>query len=267
MSVITLGDPNIIGPNIIGPNTIITQTNYIIEDGVDFYSELNKLDDDNSSSNATDKTCLITGKILEQNSITLECGHSFNYTSIFNELCRQKTFNINDPFPMRINEIKCPYCRQITRNILPFIPSIVKQLIKGVNTPSMYCMNFKSCNHVFKSGPHKGYVCCKNGFESVYGNICEKHYGLKDIASKKLLEKQSLLCCINNNSNSIGNKDDSDDDTIDTSHDIINWTTEMQELYDSTNMSDIRKKLKEKNLPLSGTKKIVIHRLLNTQNN
>lgn len=228
---------------------IITKTNYIIEDDVDFYSELNKPEEPDGTDKSDEKTCLITGKILERNSITLDCNHSFNYISIFNELCRQKTFNINDPFPMRINEIKCPYCRQITRNILPFIPSIVNQLIKGVNTPSSYCMKFKSCNYVFKYGPNKGDLCCKNGFESVYGNICEKHYGLKEVATKKLLEKHTV-----------------DDAITENDHSTINWTLEMQELYDSSNMNDIRKKLKEKNLPISGTKKIIIQRLLQCNN-
>jgi hypothetical protein len=232
---------------------IITKTTYIIEDGVDFYSELNKLDSDISSS---DNTCLITGKILERNSITLECNHSFNYISLFKELCRQKTFNINDPFPMRINEIKCPYCRRITQNILPFIPSIVNQLVKGVNSPSVYCMKFKSCNHVFRHGSHKGDTCCKNGFESVYGNICEKHYILKEASSKKLLEKQESSIPIHNDEAGIG-----EDSSSSTSSDAIDWTDEMQELYNSSNMNDIRKKLKEKNLPISGTKKIIIHRL------
>ena len=205
-----------------------------------------------------DKTCLITGNVLEQNSITLECNHSFNYIPLFNELCMQKTFNINDPFPIRLNETKCPYCRQMTKNILPFIPSIVNKLITGVNTPSIYSMKFKSCNHVFKYGPNKGQMCGKNGFESVYGNICEKHYGLKEVASKKLLEKQSI---------GGGHKDGSSSscDDSDTFNDITNWTVEMQKLFDSSNMNDIRKKLKEKNLPVSGTKKIIIHRLLQSQ--
>jgi len=267
MSFNTLGGPKAIGPNAIGPNaigqnTIITQINYIIEDDFDFYAELNKSETPFEVS-YTEKICMITGKILEQNSITLDCKHTFNYISLFNELCRQKTFNINDPFPVRLNEIKCPYCRQITRNILPFIPSIVNQSIKGVNTPSIYCMKFKSCDYVFKYGHNKGDVCCKNGFESVYGNICEKHYILKENALKKQLEKQSLL--------GGGHKDDSSSssssscDDSDTFNDITNWTVEMQKLFDSSNMNDIRKKLKEKNLPVSGTKKLIIHRLLKSQ--
>lgn len=238
-------------------NSIVPNTAYIIEDGFDFYSELKKPENELS----IDKTCLITGNVLEQNSITLDCNHSFNYIPLFNELCMQKTFNINDPFPTRLNETKCPYCRQMTKNILPFIPSIVNKFITGVNTPSIYCMKFKSCNHVFKYGPNKGQMCCKNGFESVYGNICEKHYGLKEVASKKLLEKQSLL--------GGGHKDDSSSssscDDSDTFNDITNWTVEMQKLFDSSNMNDIRKKLKEKNLPVSGTKKLIIHRLLKSQ--
>jgi hypothetical protein len=276
----TLGGPNTIGSNTIGanaigPNAIITKINYIIEDGIDFYSELNSPENETETfSIEKAKTCLITGKILEQNSITLHCNHTFNYISLFNELCRQKTFNINDPFPMRLNETKCPYCRQITRNILPFIPSLINELIKGVNTPSIYCMKFKSCDYVFKYGHNKGYMCSKNGFESVHGNICEKHYMLKENALKKRLKKQAFAFLHIESSEDAYETDFSSSSSscsssscsTPTSHENnINWTNEMQDLYVSSNMSDIRKKLKEKNLPVSGKKKVIIQRLLNAQ--
>lgn len=231
---------------------------YIIEDDIDFYSELNKSDDDEDDeknevlSAAVNKTCLITGKLLEPNSITLDCKHSFNYISLFKELCRQKTFNINDPAPLKINETKCPYCRQITGNILPYIPTIVDRLVRGVNMPSAYCMMLKPCDYIFRQGTNKGEKCNKNGFESIYGNICEKHYFQKETSAKKMLNK----------------KDDISSETLETLgiklHDdnIHEWTSEMQDLYDSSTITEIRKKLKEKNLPVTGNKKIIIQRLL-----
>lgn len=254
---------------LVVPNT---KFNYIIEDDFDFYSELNKPDYDELS----EKKCLITGKKLEQNSITLECNHSFNYISLFKEVCHQKKFNINEPSPLRVYEIRCPYCRQITNHILPFIPSIVKQIIKGVNYPPIYCMDFKPCDHIIRQGSHKGDKCNKNGFESIYGNICEKHYNQNEAKSKKLLKKKDsqdvktddeTKIFISNEDNVDDTYSESDNDTdvdIKNNNNNIdtNWTIEMQELYNCSTVIDIRKKLKEKNLPISGTKKIIIQRLL-----
>ena len=71
------------------PKTM-TSFKYTIEDDIDFYSELNKSEDCEEEVLSDDyKRCLITGKILEQNSITLDCKHSFNYISLFKEVSRQ----------------------------------------------------------------------------------------------------------------------------------------------------------------------------------
>lgn len=260
---------------------------YKIEDDIDFYSELNKPDDCEEIL-TDDKTCLITGKPLEQNSITLECKHSFNYTSLFKEVCRQKTYNVHDPMPLRVWEMKCPYCRQITNNILPFIPTVINKLVRGVNMPSVYCMIFKPCDHVFRQGSHKGDKCNKNGFESVYGNVCEKHYIQKEANTKKMLDKNNDLSSVKkkyenkvskenkeevkdiDNNIANDNNNDNNNSSIESYNnnndiDIDIWTNEMQELYNSSTVFDIRKKLKENKLPVSGTKKVIIQRLLQHQ--
>ena len=60
-------------------------TNYIIEDDIDFYKELNM-----SSDNNLNNTCLITNEPLGKNKITLPCNHSFNYLPLYKEVCKQK---------------------------------------------------------------------------------------------------------------------------------------------------------------------------------
>ena len=63
--------------------------NYLLEGGGDFHSELLEAickDNTNKSSNL----CLITAMPLEQNYITLNCGHDFNYKSILEEITKQK---------------------------------------------------------------------------------------------------------------------------------------------------------------------------------
>ena len=66
-----------------------------------------------------DNTCLITNENLDDNNIKLNCGHKFNYEALYNEVVYQKTRRLLDNAQLKINQIKCPYCRNITNNLLP----------------------------------------------------------------------------------------------------------------------------------------------------
>ena len=63
--------------------------NYKIESNIDFYAELNKELNDNNI-NSEKQHCLLSNNILEDNYITLDCSHSFNYLPLYNEICEQK---------------------------------------------------------------------------------------------------------------------------------------------------------------------------------
>ena len=197
---------------------------YIIEDNINFFDELNN--DDCDSNN----TCLIENKPLVDNFITLSCGHKFNYLPIYNEIIKQKTkYNPNETTKLKINQIKCPYCRQITNNLLPYIPCIKETTkVTGVNTPSIHCLKHKQCSWIYKSGKNKGICCNSNGFTSSYGNLCIKHW---DIKNKKICENH-----------------------------IIDWTDEMKTLYENNTVKDLKKLLKDKGLTVSGKKKDLVIR-------
>ena len=94
--------------------------NYIIENNIDFYKELNT----NNSIDDLSNICLLTHQPLEQNYIKLECNHTFNYIPIYKEICRQKYSKNNylETCYLSINEIKCPYCRNINSKLLPLAP-------------------------------------------------------------------------------------------------------------------------------------------------
>ena len=91
-----------------------------------FYDEINKLKFDifvfndlkkhdnnkEKEEEKSDHVCKITGLVLQDDHVTLECNHSFNYHSIYNELLTQK--KVNPCF-----EIQCPYCRNIQHKLLP----------------------------------------------------------------------------------------------------------------------------------------------------
>ena len=99
-----------------------------------------------------DNYCLITKERLHPNHVTLSCNHKFNYIPIYKEIVYQKnkantTFEITK---LSYDEIKCPYCRRITRKLLPYIPYPSVKQIKYVNSPDELCMSTMKCCHVFK---------------------------------------------------------------------------------------------------------------------
>lgn len=198
---------------------------YVVEGDINFFDELNNEYDD------TNDNCLIENNPLTDNFITLSCNHKFNYLPLYNEVVKQKTkYNPNETTKLKINQIKCPYCRQITNNILPCVPCIdgVSKL-NGVTVPNKFSLQHKPCSWIYKSGKNKGLCCNENGFVSKFGNICEKHWNL---TKKK-------------------------DSNID-----VTWTTEMQDLYNNNTVVTLKQMLRDRNLTLSGNKRDLVIRLL-----
>lgn len=150
---------------------------YNIIDNLNFYEELLKEDDDDDKK---DNCCLLTGLPLIKNNIKLQCNHVFNYDALFKEVSKQKLYNELDAQPLLYHQIRCPYCRTITNQLLPYIPSINKLKIDAVNTPDKFTMKHKICSYVFLSGKNKGDNCDGKGFETDFDyDLCEKHWKMK----------------------------------------------------------------------------------------
>jgi hypothetical protein len=147
--------------------------NYIIEGNLNFNQELIK-SICNTDEDETSKNCLISGMPLNEEYITLRCGHQFNYESIFKEVKRQKK-EINYLETARLNktQIKCPYCRNIQEGLLPFC----EEKIKGVNWPPKYSYSTQHCKYIMRSGKRKGNDC--NAL--CFGKRCYKHFAKKNI--------------------------------------------------------------------------------------
>ena len=130
-------------------------TNYIIEDDIDFYKELNI-----SSKNDFSDTCLISNEPLTKNSITLPCNHTFNYLPLYKEICKQKN----------------NYNSLIINNLLPFNPDVEGvSKIRYVNSPSKYSFYPNKCKYIYKSGKSKGKICNKNCLHE----YCSSHNKIK----------------------------------------------------------------------------------------
>ena len=130
----------------------------------------------------------------------------FNYIPLYNEIIYQKTNKYSiayDYTKLNINQIKCPYCRTVTNNILPYLKFYNVDIIKGVTHPFKYCMKIQSCQHILKSTNKK---CNKSACITPNGIYCNKHYSQyndnkeKTIYEMKVIELKSLLrknkCCV-----------------------------------------------------------------------
>lgn len=141
-------------------------TNFILEGDIDFSKELLNLICNEEEKN--EKVCLISGNELTENFVTLDCNHSFNYNNIFKEIRMQRKKNRLEVQNLKLNQIKCPYCRSLHNGILPWIEGVPK--IINVNCTKKTA--HKNCIAILKSGKRKGEKC---GCKVKIGDYCGRH--------------------------------------------------------------------------------------------
>ena len=138
-----------------------------------FKMELNKIDDCDDAK----ELCLISGMALTKSHIALTCNHKFNYNQIFDDIIKQKKirrFNNND---LEINQFRCPYCRALYNEILPYILTERKEKINGVNSPSSCRMKHNvMCEWVGLKGSNKGFKCKNDANYIGEKSYCSNHY-------------------------------------------------------------------------------------------
>lgn len=172
-------------------------SNYIIEGNFDFYKELyESLDDsDNNIDELSAQVCLISNAPLTKHFVELECKHKFNYVSLFKDLVNHKTkFSSLDTHRLKVNEIRCPYCRNKQGNVLPYIEELGLPKEHGVNWINMDLMSTSNVIDL-----KLGQCCWGNGYEcsaihvltngSTNLDYCYYHYKL---TARKLLMAQKL---------------------------------------------------------------------------
>jgi hypothetical protein len=134
---------------------------YKIEGNIDFFSELYKsLDQDDEDNN---NTCLISNQTLTDRFVKLNCGHSFNYLPLLNDIKNHKEkFNNLEGSHTKLkqDEIRCPYCRNRQTELLPYYEDLYPNKIHGVNCiiPFFNYPNYSTYKHP----------------NSIYGNCCYK---------------------------------------------------------------------------------------------
>ena len=144
--------------------------NFILEGDLNFNEQLWKMLSDDDPKDNNEKVCLISGEKLEENHVKLDCGHCFNYDCLFNELLNQRKGNRLETQKTTNHQIKCPYCRNNHKGILPWYEGYKK--IKYVNCQQINVKIAKTCVAILKSGKRKGKEC---GCIAKYGDYCGKH--------------------------------------------------------------------------------------------
>ena len=158
-------------------------SNYKIEGNIDFYKELYESLDNNSddeNNHKEQKVCLITGSELTDKFVTLECSHTFNYNSLYTEICKQKfefcsytsdVLSNTDFRKMRESNIdyyiKCPYCRKIQFTLLPYYEELELPKKYGVNTTD-------TDYRVIRTSYHQAYLSNGSYVFNVYGHTFKK---------------------------------------------------------------------------------------------
>lgn len=161
--------------------------NYKLAENINFYDELYKsLDDDETDIDET-KLCQITGLELKDRFVTLNCKHVFNYDAIYTEICKQKfEFKTYTSESLSSAELKvwrqrgydyyirCPYCRSIQYDLLPYYDDMPHIQKYGVNTTDVEYRVIDKSSHITNNVYNSGNYTYK-----VYGytfkkGICQK---------------------------------------------------------------------------------------------
>lgn len=135
-----------------------TNSTYKIEDNIDFFNELYKsldIEDNNNKTEEDENLCLITKNKLTEYYVELDCGHKFNYEPLFKDIKNHKQkFNAMEGSLNRLSipEIRCPYCRNKQKKLLPYY--------KELGLPKVFGVNYIDNNYQEKK-PHYLFNICE----------------------------------------------------------------------------------------------------------
>ena len=189
----------------------------------------NELLQDESMDVSSNEKCLISNEDLESNYIKLDCGHKYNYLDLYNEIVYQKTKKILDNNRLKINEMKCPYCRNITNKLLPFYKYYNVNYIRGVNGPTNFTMNLNKCEYIVKNKQTKMKDSCNaSACNTKYGMFCNTHF-------KHTKREEDLL---------------------------NDYNVEKYKYLNKMNVTQLKEELKKHKLKVCGVKRELVERLI-----
>ena len=177
--------------------------NYIIEGGVDFFDELYKsldTDDNQEKTEEDDNMCLISNQLLTDHFVKLNCGHKFNYIPLYKDILNHKTkFNQLESSKglLKGNQLRCPYCRDIQHNLLPYYEDLGLEKVHGVNfyDPTSYTHShtaYKKCEFL---EPNQDFNPDKEENEMNKKMVKCCHYGSQIGSNDQILYNDQTYYC------------------------------------------------------------------------
>ena len=139
-----------------------------------FLEKLNAPDND-ENINSSEDICLIGCEPLDNTQIKLECNHSFNYINLYHDACFQQKNVKYAAYILKVNQLRCPYCRNVQEKLLPYKKYENVERVHGVNAPFKYTMKTPKCAYVYRRGKNKGEICNKECDEP-FCNAHAKYY-------------------------------------------------------------------------------------------
>jgi|TARA_Y100000992_G_scaffold300968_1_gene270765 hypothetical protein len=151
---------------------------FINTESFNFKEELNKAMQQDIAKN---DICLISHEKLDPfKKITLSCNHSFNYDNLIQSLEKNKHYFNNRCYYNTI-KYKCPYCRDVPNQLIPYIPEICNKKLIGINWGSKDKIKTNLCKFINSRKNPCNKICLNN--------FCEKHYQ-KSLQKKPLTVKE-----------------------------------------------------------------------------
>jgi gas vesicle protein len=129
---------------------------YNIEGGIDFFDELYKsldIQENDHKCDDDDNKCLITNELLTDKFVEMSCGHKFNYIALYKDLINHKqNFNSMESSNghLKVDELRCPYCRNKHTGLLPYYEDLKLEQIHGVNYIDKNKMTYKHTPYSLK---------------------------------------------------------------------------------------------------------------------
>ena len=165
---------------------------YIIEEGINFNEELHK---ETVAPSDDSNVCLISGEPLQANFVVLACMHKFNYVPLYHDVvCHKKKFNTLESKHLKVNELRCPYCRNIQTGLLPYYELPGVRLLHGINwidqTKAPFSSNGIDVELILKMALKKEFF--KKAQDAKKKALEEKKV-LQEAKKKALEEKKVLL--------------------------------------------------------------------------
>ena len=161
---------------------------YNVEGDIDFFTELyNSIDNDDNETNNTN-ICLITNNPLTDKFILMNCGHTFNYVPLYHDILNhKKKFNSMESrnSHLKLDEIRCPYCRTKQNSILPYYEEFGLEKVNGVNTiteikPKEHSSNYyKKCEYMEENPKFNPELLEIDSFSNNKYIKCNSYYGTK----------------------------------------------------------------------------------------